>query len=215
LIISLKKTILLLVLVAAFAFAGELDVWWFRGTDDWVAQTGATARCRKFGTGDAISVDTTMPINTIGIENYAEVGQWITYGLTGGDVMTHYVRRPGTFAGKAFVLNWASNGIVSVDFDGFADLTKTDAADITMEYAFDDGTWDDPSDISDWTTASGLNVLTPIEDDALTMHFWQKITVGNMGKPGEYEDAGGATITLTLDEQATWIDAAGNYGTLP
>lgn len=208
----MKKICLLLILCVAFVFA--FDVWWYRGPDDWVLQTGNTARCRKIGTGDNIAVDTTKPVNTITLYNEAKVGQWISYSFTGGTTITHYVRRPGTFAGIGPVLDFESNGLVSVDFNNFNDLTQVGASDIPIYYYLDDaGAISNPGDIDedDWKDVANLNSMEPIEDNDLTLTLWQKIIVGNMGKPGTYQDADGATITLTLTEQANWIDAAGNF----
>ncbi len=208
----MKKICLLLILCVAFVFA--FDVWWWNGSD-WVLQSGNTARCLKIGTGDDISVDTTKPANTIVLYNEAEVGQWISYSFTGGTTITHYVRRPGTFAGIGPELHFESNGIVSVDFNDFNDLTKTGASDIPISYYLDDGTnaINDPGDIDedDWVDVLTLNGMTPMEDNDLTLTLWQKIEVENTAKPGTYEDADGATITLTLTEQADWIDDDGNF----
>lgn len=204
----MKRITLLLVLIITLSLAAELPVWWFRGTDDWVEQTGSnTARCRKFGE-NAIAADTTNIVeNVIDIDNYADVGQWMYFAVTGGTDITHYVRRPGIFVGKAFGLDIASNADVTMDFDGFANLTK-DADAIPIMYAYDEGTWDDPSDISndDWLTPSGLNSLTAVTiEEPTTYQFWQKITVANMAKRGIYKNEN-ATITLTLQDQADWID---------
>ncbi len=214
----MKKIILLLVVVTAIAFAAELDTWW-DNSGSWVLQTGTKARCRTAVSGTAISgLDTTMKVNPIALQTKADVGQWITYSLSGGDVITHYVRKPGTFAGKAQVLTYTSNGIVAVTFTGFEDLTKG-SDNIAISYAIDSingtGAWADPSAAGVWKNVTQLNAYTAsgsigVED---SLKFWQKIVVPNMGRPGLYQDADGATITLTLSEQATWIQTNGNFAT--
>jgi len=144
------------------------------------------------------------------VKVHASVAQWIEFSLSGSRY-DWQVRKPGTYAANSLTATLKSNGPVTVDFDGFANLQYLGAGgvkqDIDTWYAYGEGAG--PGDMN-WIPAASVNGLDALVRDSAGLHngyswkLWNKIMVENCNSACEYED--NATITLVLDNQKPWID---------
>ncbi|NLK07327.1 MAG: hypothetical protein GX316_01340 [Firmicutes bacterium] len=142
------------------------------------------------------------------VETRAFVAQWAKWSMNYKG-WEWYVKKPGEYYGNCITGTLQSNGPVTLEFK-FSDLEGGNSETnnkIATAYSY--------------TTCSGdpevwyegeFGATIP-DDFALHAGFewslWNKIKVVECNSPGLYSAEG--TITLTLDNQANWIDAEGDF----
>lgn len=145
----------------------------------------------------------------------ASVAQWIEFHLSG----TRYiwrVRKPGTYAANSLEATLKSNGDVTINFAGFANLYSGDSVnkEINTWYAYGEPTGGVYDPTLTWIEAGDLNTTTVPDSgdlhDGMTWKLWNKIEVVECNSACEYEN--NATITLVLQNQKMWINPkTGNF----
>lgn len=142
-----------------------------------------------------------VPLNPIYIwvreEPYADISVTAT-------CLDWRVQKPGTYAALATEITMTGKGSISVQFEGFDNLTKVGGGSghIPAFYAFDE---DLPIKVPEaWTSAPQLNDpsnwLEPITLDPVKpscVHMWARIDVGEEISSAEYENEGVITFIIS------------------
>jgi hypothetical protein len=211
-------------LIASSAFAQpngavECVVWSFDDdTGEWVQNDPDNPENndgRLFRSGEAWEGNCNRQLWDQEFTIHASVAHWIDFRVdwTRWD---WFIRKPGTYAGDGIEAWIKSNGDVTIDFDGFADLEPEEEGanplEVHYSYTVGDGALN-PANVPAWYEPEDMNessvLLDDIENDfalhyGLTWYLWSKITVIDCNSSCEYWNY--PTITLTLSQQKDWIN---------
>ena len=207
--------ITLTVALSLSVMASEHEAWELDDSGNWISMgyiqgyPNLQANARAWGSfPDVGSCNKTRW--EVKVTVHASVAQWVDWSISG----TRYdwqVRKPGTYAANSLTATLKSNGPVTVDFDGFADLDGGGVRGyIPIWYAYGEPI-PGPGDTR-WIPAAQINGLDALVKDSTDLHdgldwkLWNKIEVTECNSACEYVDE--ATITLVLQNVKTWIDEA-------
>jgi hypothetical protein len=220
----MKKLLVVLTVGLAVAFFGnafaadpppgasESAVYW-DSAGVWVYKgMGEDANGRLFRAGVLTLGNCNKKYWDIDVYIYAKIAQWIDFRLDYNE-WHWYIRKPGCYAGNCIEGRIASNGDVYVDFEGFGPLMPQDDPTHNPIDSIFYGVGEIVNDVV-WTHCLDLNnadfrLLDTFEDDwqlhyGISWKLWTKICVDVCNSACDYMDD--ATITLTLEQQKTWIN---------
>jgi hypothetical protein len=112
------------------------------------------------------------------------------------------VAKPGTYATLATTISFTGNGRLSMDFEGFGDLTSSTGGTSVINAYYGFGTDLTDVELSGWIGANALN-SDPVAPIALsptapaTLKMWAKISAGEEDSSAEYENTGVITFTAS------------------
>lgn len=146
---------------------------------------------------------------TVTFTNQASIAQWMDLYI---ESLALYWRvlKPGEYACDGIGMHVRSNGDVKWTFAGWADMTNSEGDVIQTWYAITN-LGDPAPGPGQWIPAADLNTLPLLlpENQAhanLSLQLWNRIKVIECDSACEYADQGGATITITAEEQKPWVD---------
>ncbi|MBP7892932.1 MAG: hypothetical protein KA063_05295 [Firmicutes bacterium] len=194
--------------------AYEVEHWeWDDENNEWVhyasGNTQALARCWRSSPGQGSCNKENW---TIDFTHHASVAQWCEWSI-GGTRWDWRILKPGTYAADCIEFTLKSNNDVFIDYEGFADLLRTEGNQSTLTtietyYSFGEDL--EGAEANGWVGAAALNTDDDLIPDSVALHggmttkLFNKIVVRECNSSCEYEDT--ATITLKLMNIKLWVD---------